>query len=97
MLYLLLDLLEKGLTTGQASRLMFTPFRRKSPEEEENAEETGSQVKDQPEGEPEEKENETAEGEGQVQPEEKLEMKRGWFNMVCYGLPNLIVTQLSKP
>ena len=25
------------------------------------------------------------------------EMNRSWFNMVCYGVPNLMVTQLSKP
>ena len=26
-----------------------------------------------------------------------MEMNRSWYNMVCYGVPNLMVTQLSKP
>ena len=29
--------------------------------------------------------------------EETINISRSWYNMVCYGAPNLMVTQLSKP
>ena len=29
--------------------------------------------------------------------EENININRSWYNMVCYGAPNLMVTQLSKP
>ena len=29
--------------------------------------------------------------------EESPNINRSWYNMVCYGAPNLMVTQLSKP
>jgi len=41
----------------------------------------------------------TADGDEEEDPvpeEPPLEMGRHWFNMVCYGLPNLVVTQVGK-
>ena len=29
--------------------------------------------------------------------EDQININRSWYNMVCYGAPNLMVTQLSKP
>ena len=29
--------------------------------------------------------------------DETININRSWYNMVCYGAPNLMVTQLSKP
>ncbi len=29
--------------------------------------------------------------------ERGIEPNKSWFNMVCYGAPNLLVAQLTKP
>ena len=100
------DLLSKGLNTGQAVRMMFTPYRRPQDEEEksdqvdeknttsskDSAAAALTDAKEQKEevevGQPASKEPESA---------EEQTLNRNWFNMACYGLPNLIITQIGKP
>ena len=72
---------------------MFTPYRRQKPEEEpaETAPEPSTG---------EETDAETATMTEEISSDGQLlsgEMNRSWYNMVCYGIPNLMVTQLSKP
>lgn len=87
------DMLTEGLPTGQATRLLFTPYRRKVEVEEGEGEEAGTGKESDAEragsdagsglnhelGE---------EGGGQMLPDPS------WYNMVCYGLPNLVITQV---
>ncbi|XP_053406399.1 cilia- and flagella-associated protein 46-like [Mercenaria mercenaria] len=98
------DLLEGGMSTGEAIRMLFTPYRRKIPvtESGEGEEDTG--------GESDKKEDETKSmGDGSVtdrsqasdktsttvqEYKENIDIQRSWFNFVCYGLPNIVVTQL---
>ena len=103
----IVDLLAKGKTTGQAMRLLCDPPRRRAEEKKEaealaeadpkaaaaqqqQAEEAAAAAAAAAEG-----EEGATEGEA-VPEEEPLLMNRGWFNMVCYGLPNMMVTQIGK-
>jgi hypothetical protein len=81
--FIISDVLAKGLMTGQSERMLFTPYRRKSDEPEEEKVKDETEVK----GDTEEQEPE---------PVEEPQMTHEWFNMVCYGLPNLLVMQLGK-
>ncbi|OWF46298.1 Tetratricopeptide repeat protein 40 [Mizuhopecten yessoensis] len=82
------DMLEGGRTTGESARLVFTPYRRRKPEE------------DKPADEAEEKESHREDERGFSDrdfgaKEEMPEPEMSWYNTVCYGLPNIVVTQLS--
>ncbi len=77
------DLLAKGLTTGQSLRYLAMPYRRPKDGE------TPDNGKNNSAANPEE-EKELPEQDPETQ------MTRQWYNMVCYGLPNLMVTQTSK-
>ena len=95
------DLLEKGKTSGQTVRRLFTPHQRymEEKEAEDTQDEAASQGKGQSEsgsGQDKEEGHMTDEPDQLDEMEERFKMKRGWYNMVCYGLPNLMVTQLSK-
>nr|XP_022339451.1 cilia- and flagella-associated protein 46-like isoform X3 [Crassostrea virginica] len=82
------DLLEGGKTTGETVRLLFAPHQRPQPKSETETEKAPTPDK---EGEGKEGE-ETLDSKG---PEEKeLQLDRSWYNMVCYGLPNLMVAQV---
>ncbi|XP_062591392.1 cilia- and flagella-associated protein 46-like [Saccostrea cucullata] len=84
------DLLEGGKTTGETVRLLFAPNQREQPKTEpeekpptpETAKEDGE---NQAEVTPAEKEPEV---------EQEPQPNRSWYNMVCYGLPNLMVAQI---
>ncbi|XP_060072788.1 cilia- and flagella-associated protein 46-like [Ylistrum balloti] len=82
------DMLEGGKTTGEALRLLFTPYRRRKPEEDkptEEAEEKESHRED---------ERDFSDRDFGAK-EELPEPEMSWYNTVCYGLPNIVVTQLS--
>ena len=84
------DLLAGGLTTGQSMRLQHCPYRRKVETEEDEDQApggAGSGPEASPELEPENQEPEVV-----TEPDNRL--YRHWYNMVCYGLPNLMVTLL---
>lgn len=86
----LLDLLEGGKTTGETVRLLFTPNQREQPKTE---------VEEKPPS-PNDPANEMGENPEQNMAEKESEglkepqLDRSWYNMVCYGLPNLIVAQI---
>lgn len=91
------DLLEAGMSTGECVRLLFTPYRRKIPQVEGAAE--GEQAGENKE---EEKHDESATDRSHTSDKtfttvsefrENIDIQRSWYNLVCYGLPNLIVTQ----
>lgn len=91
------------MSTGEAIRMLFTPYRRKIPINEAaegEGEETG--------GESEKKEDDSKSTDGSVtdrsqtsektsttaqEYRENIDIQRSWFNFVCYGLPNIVVTQ----
>ena len=87
------DLLAGGLTTGQAVRLLIAPQQRKKPETEEAAQAKVEENKDKEEGDEDDKKEDD---DKLVKDEEPTNIKRNQFNMICYGLPNMMVTQLSK-
>ncbi|XP_056005172.1 cilia- and flagella-associated protein 46-like isoform X7 [Ostrea edulis] len=84
------DLLEGGKTTGETVRLLFTPNQREQPKTE---------VEEKPPS-PNDPANEMGENPEQNMAEKESEglkepqLDRSWYNMVCYGLPNLIVAQI---
>ncbi|XP_052771669.1 cilia- and flagella-associated protein 46-like isoform X4 [Mya arenaria] len=91
------DLLEGGLSTGESVRLMCVPNRRKVPEAEESADETKNTS---PQPNTDDSATEGSAAESSILSEKnasidqhETEPHRSWFNLVCYGLPNLVVTQ----
>ena len=88
------DLLANGLTIGQTVRLLHIPYRRPKPEEEETGEEVENQSKTETE---KEKGDESTELANQSKESEKPVPSYMWYNMVTYGAPNMLVTQVSKP
>lgn len=76
---------------------MFTPYRRKKPESMNSQQDLAETEKA-----PEDK-NVTTERDGsnsersaaESVPEETPDPERSWYNSVLYGLPNLVITQLS--
>lgn len=83
-----LDLLEGGKTTGESVRLLFTPHQRVQPKTETENEKA-------PTPEKEGAENQGTERSDDMRPDEKeIQLDRSWYNMVCYGLPNLMVAQV---
>ena len=89
----------KGKTTGQTIRLLCDPPRRRAEEkkEAEAAAEADPKVAASQQQVQEEAAAEGSEGaEGVVKEEQVLTMGRGWYNMICYGLPHMIVTQIGK-
>ncbi|XP_060585472.1 cilia- and flagella-associated protein 46-like isoform X2 [Ruditapes philippinarum] len=93
------DLLESGLSTGEAVRMLFTPYRRKIPLTESG----------EAEGEEADKKEDESKGDGSVtdrsqtsdktsttvqEYKENIDIQRSWFNFICYGLPNIVVTQM---
>ena len=88
------DLLAKGRSTGQTVRYLFNPDKRRRDEQaEQDALNPPEDKPASPGGEQEEGDGKEEEG---CKPEEPKEPARQCFNMVCYGLPNLIVTQIGK-
>ncbi|KAL3864704.1 hypothetical protein ACJMK2_006363 [Sinanodonta woodiana] len=103
------DLLEGGKSTGEAVRLLFCPYRRKKPQpegegdgEEHDAQseagksqggksqhDSGKSQISASEHSPDMAEHVLSSGEEA----EMMEVNRSWFNLVCYGLPNLVVSQ----
>uniref|UniRef100_K1QER2 Uncharacterized protein C10orf92 n=2 Tax=Magallana gigas TaxID=29159 RepID=K1QER2_MAGGI len=82
------DLLEGGKTTGESVRLLFTPHQRVQPKTETENEKA-------PTPEKEGAENQGTERSDDMRPDEKeIQLDRSWYNMVCYGLPNLMVAQV---
>lgn len=102
-------------------RLLFTPYRRKIPDpEEEITEKSDVKVKapEEPkvkEGKDRKKDRRASSGQKNVEKVEEVkvetvdpdkdqeevkveevepDMQRAWFNLVCYGLPNLLITQV---
>ena len=95
------------MSTGEATRLLFTPYRRKIPlgeegeEEGKVEEETKSQGEAQqdpgPEGSVTDRSQESVKTGTTTTVHdyrENIDLQRSWYNLVCYGLPNLIVTQM---
>ncbi|XP_069140158.1 cilia- and flagella-associated protein 46-like isoform X2 [Argopecten irradians] len=80
------DMLEGGKTTGEAVRLVFTPYRRRKPEEDKPTEETEESHRTE--------ERDFSDRDFGAK-EEMPEPEMSWYNTVCYGLPNIVVTQLS--
>lgn len=92
-IWFLSDLLEAGKSTGETTRLIFTPYRRKS-EEEANVE--SSEVKKSSDNSTDQEESESHRSQevmDRTQAEEPV-AQMSWYNLVCYGMPNLVVTQL---
>ena len=87
------DLLAHGKTSGETVRLLFTPFRRKRDEAEGAGEAKGQSNDPKVAG---TEASQDAEGLGDRGQAEIATVNQSWYNMVCYGLPNLMVTQLSK-
>lgn len=86
--FFFLDLLEGGKTTGESVRLLFTPHQRVQPKTETENEKA-------PTPEKEGAENQGTERSDDMRPDEKeIQLDRSWYNMVCYGLPNLMVAQV---
>lgn len=85
------------MSTGEALRLLFAPYRRKLPASEETGEaedgksEAGKSLEGSQRAESQASEK-TATTEQDYK--ESIDVQRSWFNLVCYGLPNLIVTQV---
>ncbi|KAH3789472.1 hypothetical protein DPMN_167743 [Dreissena polymorpha] len=97
------DLLEGGMSTGECARMLFAPHRRKLPKPEETAPPEGADAGGKNEKDKEEDVKSVMEdsltdrslfSDKTSTVEESVDAQRSWFNMVCYGLPNLIVTQL---
>ena len=96
----LTDLLAKGKSTGETARLMFIPNKRRDEEKiEEQALAEAEEAKKGGAGKTEAKPatDDNNEEVASVVEDPPLEMGRHWFNMICYGLPNLVVTQVGKP
>ena len=75
------------------------PHRRKRDEQAElDALNPPEEKAPEPEVNSEGQEREEGQGEDQDQPQEEPEPQptRSWYNMVCYGLPNMVVTQIGK-
>ncbi|CAH1785035.1 unnamed protein product [Owenia fusiformis] len=96
------DLLPKGKSTGQVARYLLSPAKRRSDEleaerlkeEAENKNKTGDP---DPKAKGHEADGQEVDDEEEVEPvEPPMEPNRSWYNMVCYGMPNIVVTQLSK-
>ena len=85
------DLLEGGKTTGETVRLLFSPSMRKvtKPEGEGESPPGGGDEEKEEGGEDKSPENTQRSKEPEQPPVESA-----WFNMVCYGLPNLMVAQI---
>lgn len=104
MIWIFSDLLEGGLSTGETLRLLFTPYRRKLPSTEETtepepADEAGKTEEDENKEEQKSVPDEQSELGEQISAhasdsKEIVDLQRAWFNLVCYGLPNLIVAQV---
>ena len=82
------DLLEGGKTTGETVRLLFAPHQRPQPKSETETEKAPT-----PDKEGEGKEGEETLNSKEAE-EKELQLDRSWYNMVCYGLPNLMVAQV---
>ena len=94
------DLLTRGRSTGQAVHMLHNPLKRKA---EEAAEAEAAALDPKAQGhdaksEAPESEAATAEdGASQLEDEDdESGIKRETYNMVCYGLPNLLITQIGK-
>ena len=90
------------MSTGETLRMLFAPYRRKIPESEEAEEaedgksEAGkSQDESQKDGSVTDR-SETSEKTATTEQDykENIDVQRSWFNLVCYGLPNLVITQI---
>ncbi len=75
-------------------RLLHIPYSHPRQEEEETGEEVENQSKTETE---KEKGEESTELANQSKESEKPIPSYMWYNMVTYGAPNLLVTQVSKP
>jgi hypothetical protein len=79
--------------------MLFTPYRRKIPLTESG----------EAEGEEADKKEDESKGDGSVtdrsqtsdktsttvqEYKENIDIQRSWFNFICYGLPNIVVTQM---
>lgn len=84
------------MSTGECLRLLFAPYRRKLPApdepEPEPAEGSGEEKKDDDTKSTGEDQSTVSEQTSATNVE--IDVQRSWFNLVCYGLPNLIVTQM---
>ena len=92
------------MSTGEMLRMLFAPYRRKVPESEETEEaedgksEAGKSHDDrssQHDGSATDRsQGSTKTATTERDYKENIDVQRSWFNLVCYGLPNLIVTQI---
>ena len=90
------------MSTGEALRMLFAPYRRKLPasEETEEGEDGKSEAGKSQEGsqragsvsDRSQASEKTATTEQEYK--ENVDVQRSWYNLVCYGLPNLVVTQV---
>ena len=95
------DLLAKGRSTGQTARYLFNPEKRRRDEQAELEALNPPEDKPASQGDKQSSQGDppaTEEPESPQPPEaeEAKEPARFCFNMVCYGLPNLMVTQIGK-
>lgn len=102
------DMLDSGKSNGEAIRMLFTPYRRKVESDEPEPSEQQSvtdQKMDKTDSHREKAQSETETSytersqdidRSMMEPKDLdlPELESAWFNMVCYGLPNLIITQL---
>ncbi|ESP03735.1 hypothetical protein LOTGIDRAFT_237561 [Lottia gigantea] len=103
------DLLEKGKTTGQSVRLMMSPQKRANETRaEEEAKELEAASSPAGKGKDADKHDDKhpkgttgtpdvgleSEKVPEVPPESESQIKSSWFNLVCYGLPNVVITQM---
>lgn len=102
------DLLERGMSSGQAVRLLLSPPKRRALEERLAAEELASapsvsqkgKDKDAKGSEKQKSKVQSVEppisddpDKDRESPKEKpAQPQSDWFNMVCYGMPNLVIT-----
>ena len=89
------------MSTGECIRLLFSPYRRKLPtppeEPEAPPEPTDEENKDNENQSVGQLDDQSMLSEQTVATKEEskeIDIQRSWFNLVCYGLPNLIVSQI---
>jgi len=96
-------MLEGGLSTGESVRLQFAPYKRIIPSTGDGAEGEAENTQGEAtldasqvtEGSSTNRTDPASESSGATSVRENVDVQRHWFNLVCYGLPNLVITQVA--
>lgn len=86
------DLLEAGKSTGETTRLIFTPYQRKVEETNEDKAEPKKPSDNSTDQDGDESQRSQDVIEQKVAEVPVAQMS--WYNLICYGMPNLVITQV---